>query len=157
MFQRPGIKAHLQPFVTDDEVYLLGETDSTVLTGKMYTQVIPLLDGEHSIKDIRDALDGQISLPQIFYVIGKLEEAGLVDDYVHDMPRQTAAFWHSLGLTIAEVTEKLAENPVALVGEPKLPLIASMGQYLKSFGIINGAYGDKNTRLTIVPTDDYNN
>jgi bacteriocin biosynthesis cyclodehydratase domain-containing protein len=151
MFQRPGIKAHLQPFVTDDEVYLLGETDSTVLKGKMYTQVIPLLDGEHSIKDIRDALDGQVSLPGIFYVIGKLEEAGLVDDYVHDMPRNTAAFWHSLGLTIAEVTEKLAENTVRVIGISEISGENIMA-HLTQLGVQFADYG---VALTIVLTDDY--
>jgi oxazoline/thiazoline synthase len=151
MYQRPGIKAHLKTLIGDDEVYLIGETDSTMLKGALYTHVVPLLDGEHSIKDIRAALDGQVALPSIFYVIGKLEEANLMDDYAHPMPREVAAFWHSLGVTIEHVTEQLAQKTVRVISIGAVAS-AALEQHLAQLGV---QCADEKTALTVVLTDDY--
>ena len=51
------------------QVYLLGEQDNHALTGQLYCQIIPFLDGNHTREQIAEKLNGEIPLDYIDFVL----------------------------------------------------------------------------------------
>ncbi len=66
MIDRPRLKGfyHWEQ-VGPDTVFLLAETGCNVLHGKMFCQVVPLLDGKNTADDIVDRLKGDLPAAEI--------------------------------------------------------------------------------------------
>src|SRR5258705_7859420 len=98
---KPKVKDHFHvEIVEPDTVFLLSESDPIVLSGPLYTQLIPLLDGQRSVETILDALKGQSPFMAIQYALSSLEQKGYITDNLlaeSSLTPEAAAFWTSLG------------------------------------------------------------
>lgn len=82
-------------------VYLLGERTDGVLGGEVGLAVAPFLDGEHTVDQIVDRLEGVIDLPSIYYAIELGRRSGFVVSEP-PLPDSTAeVFWGSIGAAAA--------------------------------------------------------
>jgi ribosomal protein S12 methylthiotransferase accessory factor len=81
MPERPAFRPDLRVAAVEDEgVFLLGEHERRVLTGRLSLLVAPLLDGTRTVDEIVAALDGAATERAVRGAIAKLAAAGhLVD------------------------------------------------------------------------------
>jgi oxazoline/thiazoline synthase len=130
MMKNPQIKPHFRvEIVAPKNVYLLSEFGTYALTGSLYCQILPLLNGQHTRADIIDKLDGQV-LPEHFdYVLDRLDEKGYLTDAAHRLTPEAAAFWSLLNVDPQQVNDRLPDTQVFVttVGAVDAqPLIAAL-------------------------------
>lgn len=158
----PQIKPHFRVEVVEPKtVYLLGEYATHALTGGLYCQILPLLDGQNTRTDIIQKLDGQVPPENLDYVLERLQEKGYLTDADHALTPEVAAFWSALGIephTVAEQLPQVTVTVTAVGGIDPQPWIAA----LQAIGIAaqEGAPGtagqtQPEQSLQLVLTDDY--
>ncbi|MFB2923764.1 TOMM precursor leader peptide-binding protein [Aerosakkonema funiforme] len=130
MMKIPQIKPHFRVEIIEPKnVYLLSEYATYALTGGLYCQIIPLLNGQHTLEEIIQKLDGQVVPEHIDYVLDRLDAKGYLTDAAHSLSREAAAFWSMLGVDPQAVSEQLPQTQVFVttVGsvDPQ-PLIESL-------------------------------
>ena len=109
----PQIKPHFRvELVEPKNVYLLSESATHALTGSLYCQILPLLNGQHTLDEIIQKLDGQIPSDHIHYVLDRLYEKGYLTDAAHSLTREAAAFWSLLNVDPQVVSEQLPHTQV---------------------------------------------
>jgi len=147
--------------VNDVNVYLLGEYATHALTGRLYCQIIPLLNGQYTREEIIQKLNGLP--PEHFdYVLDRLNAKGYLTDAAHNLTRVAAAFWSLLNVEPQVVSDRLPQTQVFVTAVGTVdaqPLIES----LQAIGISVGRWGDGETgkvksgrsSLRVVLTDDY--
>ncbi len=59
-----------------ENVFLISERKTTLLCDRLYVQLIPLLDGCHSVDEIVEQLQGQVPPAYIYYGLAQLENQG---------------------------------------------------------------------------------
>jgi ribosomal protein S12 methylthiotransferase accessory factor len=153
MFRRPRFKPHFHVEIVPGEgVFLVAESQQTVLQGRLYELVAACLDGRPAEK-ICDELRNRASPAQVFYTLTQLEKKGYLAEAEEAGGAEgdgLTALWTSLGLDPAAVRGCLADTPVALgvVGDleagPFRDLLRSQGVRLADQG-----------GLTVVATDGY--
>ncbi|MDF5729187.1 MAG: hypothetical protein PUP92_14480 [Rhizonema sp. PD38] len=86
----PQIKPHFRVEIIEPEnVYLLGEYATHALTGRLYCQIIPLLNGQYTREEIIQKLNGLP--PEHFdYVLDRLNAKGYLTDAAHNLTRVAA-------------------------------------------------------------------
>jgi len=68
MIKIPQIKPHFRVEIVEPKnVYLLSESATHALTGSLYCQILPLLNGQHTLDEIIQKLDGQVPPDHIHY------------------------------------------------------------------------------------------
>ena len=126
----PILKPHLRiEVVPPKTVYLLGELGSSALTGGLYCQIVPLLDGTRTVADVHDALDGGVPLEHVSYVVDRLKTSGYVVDAAPSLSRREMAFWTQMGASPGDAAAHLgrARISVTAIGETDAgPLIARL-------------------------------
>jgi len=111
--KNPQIKPHFRVEIVEPKnVYLLSESATHALTGSLYCQILPLLNGQHTLEQIIQKLDGQIPLDHIHYVLDRLYEKGYLTDAAHSLTREAAAFWSLLNVDPQLVSEQLPHTQV---------------------------------------------
>nr|ACA04483.1 TenD [Nostoc spongiaeforme var. tenue str. Carmeli] len=154
------IKPHFHIEVIEPkQVYLLGEQGNHALTGELYCQIVPLLDGQHTIEQIIQKLDGQVPAEYIDYVLNRLAEKGYLTEATPDLSPEVAAFWTELGIAPTVAAQGL-KQPVTLttVGENISEVtVAALATALRDMGIPvqNASDIGSSAALNIVLTDDY--
>ncbi|MBD2677102.1 MULTISPECIES: TOMM precursor leader peptide-binding protein [Nostoc] len=154
------IKPHFHIEVIEPkQVYLLGEQGNHALTGELYCQIVPLLDGQHTIEQIIQKLDGQVPAEYIDYVLNRLAEKGYLTEATPDLSPEVAAFWTELGIAPPVAAQGL-KQPVTLttVGDNISEVtVAALATALRDMGIPvqNSADAGSRAALNIVLTDDY--
>jgi len=109
----PQIKPHFRVEIVEPKnVYLLSESATHALTGSLYCQILPLLNGQHTLEDIIQKLNGQVSPDHIHYVLDRLYEKGYLTNANHSLTREAAAFWSLLNVNPQVVSEQLSQTPV---------------------------------------------
>ncbi|RKH11244.1 adenylation/heterocyclization protein [Corallococcus sp. CA047B] len=109
------LKPHLRAEVLDSRrVFLVGERAQFLLEGSPHARVVPLLDGQRTVAQIITALEGQVSAPEVLYVLSLLEERGHVETADDVFDAEVAGFWESLGIDAARAAERLLDTPVAV-------------------------------------------
>ena len=104
----PQIKPHFRVEIVEPKnVYLLSEYATYALTGVLYCQILPLLNGQHTLEEIIQKLDGQVAPDHIHYVLDRLHEKGYLTDAAHSLTPQAAAFWSLLGVEPQVVSDRL--------------------------------------------------
>ena len=167
--KKPQIKPHFRVEIIEPQhVYLLAENATHALTGELYCQVIPLLDGNHTIDDIINKLEGVVPPEHIYYVIERLEARGYLIETVPELTKEAAAFWSLLNVEpqVAYQCLQKAQVYVTTVGDvPREPLVdalAAVGITTQEWEM--GRWGDEEMRrwgdgemgsLLVVLTDDY--
>lgn len=165
--KHPKFKPHFRvEIIAPNNVYLLSEQSASfVLTGNLYCQIAPLLDGKHTQSDIFQELQPQFSLTEIECALQRLEQKGYISEVVDGLPEEIAAFWSLFNIEPQIAHTRLQETSVIITScgkVPSQPLLAA----LESIGIgnihlelenwelaLNKAQGKKS--LVVVLTDEY--
>ena len=154
------IKPHFHvEAIEPNQVYLLGEQANHALSGQLYYQIVPLLDGQHTLAQIVEKFDGEVPQEHIEYVIDRLAERGYLTEVAPELSREVAAFWSELGIAPSVALQAL-QQPVNLtkVGENIGEVtVAALATALRDMGISVQAPTDADSpaALNIVLTDDY--
>lgn len=160
---KPCIKPNFRVEIVEPmHVYLLGEHESHVLTGRLYYAVVPFLDGRYAIDEIHGLLADTVSADHVDHVIERLRRLGYLVDAIEGMPAEAAAFWSELGLEPSRIGPRLRRGKVVLgaIGEvdarPLAELLSDAGLSVECAaftGAIGPAIGPLD--LQVVVTDDY--
>ncbi|MEM9214509.1 MAG: TOMM precursor leader peptide-binding protein [Cyanobacteria bacterium P01_F01_bin.150] len=111
----PQIKPHYRvEIIEPKQVYLLSEQASHALTGQLYCQILPLLDGKNTLDDIVKILDGDVPPDYIDFVLNRLNEKGYLTEAVPELSPEIAAFWTELGVSPTTAAHALREQRVTL-------------------------------------------
>ncbi|WP_392531795.1 TOMM precursor leader peptide-binding protein [Nostoc sp. C117] len=109
----PQIKPHFCIEIVEPKtVYLLSESATHALTGSLYCRILPFLNGQHTLDEITQQLDGQVAPDHIHYVLDRLQEKGYLTDAAHTLTPEAAAFWSLLGVEPQVVSDRLAHTQV---------------------------------------------
>jgi len=136
--------------VPSEGIFLLSENDYFLLRGDAYIHLAPLLTGEYTEQQIIQRLKEKISLPELFYALGRLQQMGYVINTVESMPPEQAAFWDMLGVGAESAIKQLqtisiSVNSFGTIDPRPFELV------LRSQGIKI----DNQGQYSIVLTDDY--
>ncbi|MDC0744794.1 TOMM precursor leader peptide-binding protein [Polyangium mundeleinium] len=105
---------HVRPaLLGPDCLALLGEHDETILQGRLYALVAPLVDGIRTNAEIIAALRGKATAPEVYYTITLLERSGHLAPASLAPPAEEA-FWRSLGVTGDAAAGRHAGMPVTV-------------------------------------------
>jgi len=146
----PLLTPHLDYRVVEDEsVLLMSETFNTLIHGKIYTDLMPLIDGSCSETPIQQTLDAQYSDMQIRSALANLAAKGYVVSGDFKMEKGQAAFWTSLGASPVFVERQLHNQAVAIHNDDT----GTLASCLHSLGIASSS--DRKPALSIVICSDY--
>ena len=144
----PALSPHLQFHdIGEQQTLLVSEAFNTLLHGKLYTNLLPLLDGRHPQDEIVAALEGAHAASDILAAIVSLSAKGYVVSADHGMDRFRAAYWSSLGASPRWAEGRLAESRIAVEGDD-----GRLIRHLEESGVSTGT-GDPG--LTVIVCDDY--
>ncbi|MDZ8025079.1 MAG: TOMM precursor leader peptide-binding protein [Nostoc sp. DedQUE11] len=154
------IKPHFHVEVIEPkQVYLLGEQGNHALTGQLYCQIVPLLNGQHTIEQIVEKLDGEVPVEYIDYVLNRLAEKGYLTEAAPDLSPEVAAFWSELGIAPPVAAQGLQQSvTLTTVGKNISEVtVATLATALRDMGIPvqNSPDASSSIALNIVLTDDY--
>ena len=92
-----------------DRVFLHGEQECFLLTGRPYSALAPLLDGRRSLEEIIERLRSSIDPLHVFQAIERLREAGHVFDAGAQPNPSALPFWSDLeGEQVVEYREQIS-------------------------------------------------
>lgn len=158
--KKPQLKPHFRlEIIEPKHVYLLSEYATHALTGGLYCQILPLLNGQHTREELIQKLDGQVVPEHIDYVLERLQEKGYLTDAAHELSPQVAAFWSALGVEPMEVAEKLPQMQVSVgaVGavnpQPLTEALQAINIAVQPWQTSN--LPTKTNSLLVILTDDY--
>ncbi len=158
--KRPQIKPHFRIEIIEPEhVYLLAENSTHVLTGELYCQVIPLLDGNHTIDEIISTLEGQVEPEDINYALERLEDKGYLSETFPELTAEESAFWSLLNVEPQDAYYYLQQTQIYLtcVGnvspEPLIKSLAEIGIKTQEWNTESTEFNSNS--LLVVLTDDY--
>ena len=144
----PALSPHLRFHdIGQQQALLVSESFNTLLHGKLYSDLLPLLDGRHPQDEIVAALDGAHAAADVLAAIVSLSAKGYIVSADHGMDRCRAAYWSSLGASPRWVEQRLAESRIAVEGDD-----GRLVRHLQESGA-GMATGDP--RLTVMVCDDY--
>ena len=151
MIDMPRWKAHLRvEEVAGEGVFLLSEKGPTLLRGRLYELIAPLIDGRQSADDIADQLENRLAAAEVYHALGQLEQKGYLAETNGCRTHEYDAFWHIQDIEPGAAARRLAEMTVevkSLAGLEVNPLVAA----LRGLEVPVGEGG----RLRVVLTDDY--
>jgi oxazoline/thiazoline synthase len=154
------IKPHFHvEAIEPNQVYLLAEQSNYALSGQLYCQIVPLLNGQHTREQIVEKFDGAVPAEHIDYVLDRLAEKGYLTEVAPSLSPEVAAFWSELGIAPPVAAQGL-QQPVTLttVGDNISEVtLAALATALRDMGIPvqNPTDADSSAALNIVLTDDY--
>lgn len=122
MITRPQFKPHFHIEVAEPEtVYLLSEQGNFALSGRLYCQLAPLLNGRHTVNEIVKQLQGQVSAAAIYYALMLLTNKGYITEADDTIPPEVAAFWNLLNVDTRVAKSRLQETQVAVTACGTVP------------------------------------
>jgi bacteriocin biosynthesis cyclodehydratase domain-containing protein len=154
------IKPHFHvEAIEPNQVYLLAEQSNYALSGQLYCQIVPLLNGQHTREQIVERFDGEFPAEHIDYVLDRLAEKGYLTEVAPELSSEVAAFWSELGIAPPVAAQGL-QQPVTLttVGDNISEVtVAALATALRDMGIPvqNPTDAGSEAALNIVLTDDY--
>lgn len=139
------------------QVYLLGEQENHALTGQLYCQILPFLDGHHTREQIAEKLNGEVPLDYIDFVLNRLNETGYLTEATPELAPEVAAFWSELGIAPAIAAQALQQSvTLKTVGNRiNQSMVDILATALQDLGISVNGSDSSNLALTIILTDDY--
>ncbi|MEW6496762.1 MAG: TOMM precursor leader peptide-binding protein [Cyanobacteriota bacterium] len=151
MMRQPRFKPCFRcEIVPSDGVFLISENEHFLLRGEAYIGLAPLLDGKHTVEEIIDILHNEISAPEVFYLLDRLQSKGYLVDAKTSIPSEQAAFWEMLGKDSEQVAQRLQEVTVSVVSFGQIDA-EPFKTMLTSLGVRVGEGGEH----WVVLTDDY--
>ena len=110
----PHLKFHV---IGERQTLLLSESFNTLLHGRLYCKLLPLLDGRRTQDEIAAALEGDEGARDAPASIAALSAKGYVVSADHGMDHGRAAYWSSLGVSPRWAEQRLAESRIAVSGD----------------------------------------
>jgi len=148
LVEKPVLAPHLEFHpIEDGQALLVSETFNTLLGGAIHADLLPLLDGRRSHRDLVAALAPSHPARNVRSAIAALASRGYVVSGDYAMDRGGAAFWTSLGSSPRWAEERLAASRVAIVGDE--------GHLARRLGAMGVVVGSDRPDLTIVVCADY--
>ena len=148
LVEKPMLTPHLEYRPIDDgQVLLVSETFNTLLSGRIHSDLLPLLDGRRSHRDIVAALAPAHSTLDVRNAIVSLASRGYVVSGDFAMERGRAAYWSSLGVSPRWAEQRLSASSVAVAGDA-----GRLARRLDAMGV---AVDTGNPTLTVVVCADY--
>ncbi|MBE9128876.1 MULTISPECIES: TOMM precursor leader peptide-binding protein [unclassified Coleofasciculus] len=150
MINKPKFKNYFHVEILDKEVFLLSENDYFLLSGHLYEQVAPLIDGQHTVDDIIERLQGQASAAEVYYALMVMEQNGYIIEANDELSSSTAAFYENLNSNSQESLSRLKSTNISVKNCSQIPTI-ELTNILLSLQIEIQEEGD----IEVVLTDDY--
>ena len=115
---RPLLTPHLEfrP-LGEDTVLLVSESYSAALYGQRYLDLLPLLDGTRTRREIASALAGNHSPVAVQSTLVSMATKGYLVSAEFAMSREMAAFWCSLGVSPRWAEERLRGSRPRVAGD----------------------------------------
>ena len=146
--EHPALTPHLRFHgIADGQALLVSESFNTLLHGKIYTDLLALLDGQRTLDEIVAVLDGTHAATDVVTTIGSMAARGYVVSADHGMDPARAAYWSGLGASPRWVEQRLTARRIAVRGDD-----GALVRHLETSGA-NVGTGDAD--LTVVVADDY--
>ncbi len=144
----PILVPHLQSHdIGDQQTLLVSETFNTLLKGKLYTDLLPLLDGNHPLDSIVQRLSTTHGFSNVLTTIVSLSTKGYLVSADYKMDHSRAAYWSGLGASPRWAEQQLKKSQVCVQEAPE-----ELAGYLNGSGInITTAKAD----LAVIVCDDY--
>ena len=132
-------------------VFLIGEHERFVLSGRRTAEVAALVDGRRTVLDIMNAAIHCVSEAETLYTLDRLMAAGYLVPAAPEVPSETAAFWHGAGIAAPIAADALRRTPVSVrtLGE------AAPAQWMTEALEQAGVRVDPDALAQLVVTDDY--
>ena len=144
----PALAPHLQFHeIGEQQALLVSESFNTLLHGRLYCDLLPLLDGRRPQDEIAAALEGVHAAADIGAAVGSLSARGYVVSGDHGMDRCRAAWWSSLGASPRWVEQRLAASRIAVEGDD--------GRLIRRLEEAGAGVGADGPGLTVIVCDDY--
>ena len=151
MLNQPKFQSYFHIEVVESVgVFLLSESDSVLLRGRLYEQLAPLLDGDRRVEDIIRLLQGKASTAEVYYALMQLERKGYIVEADSVFPPEVAAFWEALNINSQAAANRLKSTTVSVQTCSPVSREA-FTSLLASLNIQVGDEGD----MEVVLTDDY--
>ena len=131
----------------DDRTLLVSESFNTLLHGRIYGDLLPLLDGRRTRNDIVETLRGSHAAAEVGAAVVALASRGYVVSGEHGMEPGRAAYWSSLGASPAWVEQRLAGSRVAIAGDD--------GRLARSLAASGVGIAGERPALSVVVCADY--
>ena len=147
LVELPALVPHLQFHeIGEQQALLVSESFNTLLHGRLYCDLLPLLDGRRRV-EIVEALEGAHAAADVLAAVASLSARGYVVSADHGMDRYRAAYWSALGASPRWVEQRLAESRVAVEdGDGRL------ARLLEESGV---RIGTGEAGLTVIVCDDF--
>ena len=114
----PALAPHLQfRDIGEQQTLLVSESFNTLLHGRLYRELLPLVDGRRPRDEIVAALAGAHAATDVLGAIFSLSAKGYVVSAEHGMDPRRAAYWSSLGASPRWVEQRLAQASIAVEGD----------------------------------------
>ena len=114
----PALAPHLEcRDIGDGRTLLVSESFNTLLHGRLYCDLLPLLDGRRPLDEIVSILEGNHAATDTLAAVVSLSARGYAVSADHGMERARAAYWSSLGASPRWAERRLAETRVAFEGD----------------------------------------
>ncbi len=148
MVELPALAPHLRFHdIGERQALLVSESFNTLLHGRLYCDLLPLLDGRRSQGEIVAALDGVHAAGPVRATLASLSARGYIVSAEHGLDGSRAAYWSSLGASPRWVDRCLAEARVAVEGDD--------GRLVRRLEAAGAAVGTDAPRLSIIVCGDY--
>lgn len=141
--------------VGTDDVFILSETRSFHLSGRVYPVLLPLLQHGFFLPKLLQTLPAGISMPELGFAIRNLTQHRLINHFPADDSLANGLFWDSLGLDPAQVTQRLQASTVAVLDLSASLAGAGFTAALQKQAIAVQTDENKSAALSVVLVDDY--
>ncbi len=144
----PALTPHLRFHdLGKGRLLLVSESFNTLLHGKLYGDLLPLLDGRHSEDEIVAALEGAHAPADVLAALSAFAAKGYLVSADHGMDPCRAAYWSSLGASPRWAEERLAQARVTVEGDD--------GRLVRHLEEAGAGVGGGDPALTVVGCADY--
>ena len=140
----PHLKFH---DIGDHNVLLVSESFNTLLRGKLYCDLIPLVDGCNSLDSILSSLESKHDFASLLTAIVSLSTKGYIVSADHSLNTSAAAYWSSLGASPRWVEKRLADSCVSVNEDQE-----DLARLLNEAGV---STDKKSSNLSVTVCDDY--
>lgn len=151
MIQRPRLTAHFHAEVVPGEgAFLLSEGALARLEGRVFEQLISLLNGRSTADEITDRLGPLTPPAYVYYALSLLERQGYIEEAGGDLTESESVFWSHQGVAPTDAARRLDTTAVSVAscgGLERGPLL----ELLKSMRVRVGERG----ALRVVLTDEF--
>ncbi|MGL4499686.1 MAG: TOMM precursor leader peptide-binding protein, partial [Planktothrix sp.] len=125
MIKKPKFNSYFQVKILElAGVFLLSENNFTLLEGRVYLKIAPLINGNSTSDEIVEALKGEISPAEVYYALMQMERKSYIveTETTESIPSAIAEFCHSLNIEAQQAYKRLQETTVKLSICGQIPL-----------------------------------